>query len=193
MIFAKPQPPKPALTSVQDIIKSAMEKVLSNTSAVGGRKIEFQEHSASVAASNHGLTSAGAVHVPLVFVDAQQVCDALTEVLNNAVQATDDHLGHISVSVVFDPYGRNAVISVVDNGRGMDEATLRRAFDPFFSAKSAGRRRGMGLAKAVRWIEGTGGSIRLESQPDQGTRALILLPVGEGQKTLIQEESSAAA
>ena len=35
----------------------------------------------------------------------------------------------------------------------------------------------MGLAKALRWIEASGGSIRMESQLNQGTRALILLPV----------------
>ena len=58
----------------------------------------------------------------------------------------------------------------------MDEATLKRAFDPFFSSKPAGRRRGMGLPKALRWVESSGGSIRLESTPAQGTRAVVLLP-----------------
>jgi signal transduction histidine kinase len=58
----------------------------------------------------------------------------------------------------------------------MDEATLKRAFDPFFSNKPAGRRRGMGLAKALRWVESSGGEMRLESRPQQGTRTLILLP-----------------
>jgi signal transduction histidine kinase len=58
----------------------------------------------------------------------------------------------------------------------MDEHVLRHAFDPFFSAKTAGRRQGMGLAKAMRWIEGSGGSMRIESQPNAGTRVIILLP-----------------
>jgi signal transduction histidine kinase len=58
----------------------------------------------------------------------------------------------------------------------MDEATLKRAFDPFFSSRKAGRRRGMGLAKALRWVEASGGSIRLESRPGQGTRTMVLLP-----------------
>ena len=67
-------------------------------------------------------------------------------------------------------------MTVNDNGCGMDEETLKRAFDPFFSSKPAGRRRGMGLAKALRWIEASGGSIRLESRAGQGTRAIVLLP-----------------
>jgi signal transduction histidine kinase len=58
----------------------------------------------------------------------------------------------------------------------MDEETLKRAFDPFFSSKPAGRRRGMGLAKALRWIERSGGTMRLESRTGKGTRGSILLP-----------------
>jgi signal transduction histidine kinase len=58
----------------------------------------------------------------------------------------------------------------------MDDETLKRAFDPFFSSKPAGRRRGMGLAKALRWIESSGGSMRLESRLGKGTRGSILLP-----------------
>jgi signal transduction histidine kinase len=61
----------------------------------------------------------------------------------------------------------------------MDENTLRRAFDPFFSSRTAGRRRGMGLSKALRWVEASGGSIRLESRPGQGTRSLVLLPASQ--------------
>ena len=38
----------------------------------------------------------------------------------------------------------------------------------------------MGLAKAQRWIEGSGGSIRLDSRPGSGTRAIVLLPVDVG-------------
>jgi signal transduction histidine kinase len=58
----------------------------------------------------------------------------------------------------------------------MDEEIVKRAFDPFFSSKPAGRRRGMGLAKALRWVEASGGSIRLESRVGQGTRTVLLLP-----------------
>jgi signal transduction histidine kinase len=71
------------------------------------------------------------------------------------------------------------VLSVTDNGCGMDEHALKRAFDPFFSSRKAGRRRGMGLAKALRWVEASGGSIRLESRPGEGTRAVLLLPAAK--------------
>jgi len=85
----------------------------------------------------------------------------------------------VTIHGAFDPYSQRVVLTVADNGCGMDDATLKSAFDPFFSSKPAGRRRGMGLAKALRWIESSGGSIRLESRPKQGTRAIVLLPASQ--------------
>jgi signal transduction histidine kinase len=127
--------------------------------------------------------------VPAVAVDEQQVAAALAEVIDNALHATaaaepksgaadapPAQPGRVTVHAAHDPYTSRVVVTVADDGCGMDEATSRRAFDPFYSQKTAGRRRGMGLAKALRWIEASGGSIRLESRPGAGTRAIILLP-----------------
>jgi len=114
--------------------------------------------------------------VPDVTVDPKQVGAALAEIISNALQATDDRTGLIEIHGAFDAHSNRVVLTVSDNGPGMDDFTLNRAFDPFFSSKPAGRRRGMGLAKTLRWIESSGGSIRLESRQKQGTRAIVLLP-----------------
>ncbi len=118
--------------------------------------------------------------IPPVMIDVRQVTTALVEVVCNAIQATDEKNGTIAIHAAYDPYSdpgsAKVVLTVSDNGGGMDEATLKRAFDPFFSCKSAGRRRGMGLAKALRWIQTSGGVIRLESRLDKGTRSIITLP-----------------
>jgi signal transduction histidine kinase len=58
----------------------------------------------------------------------------------------------------------------------MDEATVRKATSPFFSAKSAGRKRGMGLAYASRLIRLNRGTLEIESQPEHGTTVTITLP-----------------
>ncbi len=113
--------------------------------------------------------------VPGVLVDPVQVRKALTEVIGNALQATEKN-GQIAIHAGFDSLSKRVVMTVTDNGCGMDEHTLKRAFDPFFSSKTAGRRRGLGLARSLRWIEASGGSIRLESRLGQGTRSTILLP-----------------
>jgi signal transduction histidine kinase/HD-like signal output (HDOD) protein len=119
--------------------------------------------------------------VPPVRVDPAQVTAALVEVIDNALQATQSRhggatTGVISIHGAYDALGKRVVLTVSDNGCGMDDATVKRAFDPFFSSKPAGRRRGLGLPKALRWVESSGGSMRLESRPGQGTRAIVLLP-----------------
>lgn len=67
-------------------------------------------------------------------------------------------------------------IVIADHGCGMDAETLRKATHPFFSAKPAGRKRGMGLAYAARFIQLNKGTLTLASQPAKGTTATICLP-----------------
>jgi signal transduction histidine kinase len=158
MDFAKPEPPHPAETDLADLVQRALHEAKMQHDPAD-RRIEVT------------MTD-----VPPVVVDPHQVCAALIEVIDNAIHATDAAAGRIELHAAFDPYSSRVVVTVSDNGCGMDEATVKRAFDPFFSNKPAGRRRGLGLAKALRWIEASGGSIRLESRPGQGTRGVILLP-----------------
>jgi signal transduction histidine kinase len=158
MDFAKPEPPHPAETDLADLIRRALHEAKMQHDPAD-RRIEVT------------MTD-----VPPVVVDDRQVGAALIEVIDNAIHATDPAAGHIELHAAFDPYSSRVVVTVSDNGCGMDEGTVKRAFDPFFSNKPAGRRRGLGLAKALRWIEASGGSIRLESRPGQGTRGVILLP-----------------
>jgi putative nucleotidyltransferase with HDIG domain len=163
MDFAKPVPPQVADSDLPEIVQKALHEAKQRCDGTD-RTIE--------------VTFAD---VPPVVVDAKQVTAAIAEVVINAIQATDYKKGLIHVHGGFDPYSQKVVLTVEDNGCGMDETALRRAFDPFFSSKPAGRRRGMGLPKALRWIESSGGSIRLESRQGQGqgTRAIVLLPASK--------------
>jgi signal transduction histidine kinase/HD-like signal output (HDOD) protein len=158
MEFAKPIPPQPVPTDLAELIDRALydAKQLIDPAQ---RRIEITMG-----------------ELPHLLVDPQQVQAAFVQVLHNALQATDERNGQIAIHAAYDAFSSRVVVTVTDNGRGMDEETLRRAFDPFFSSLPAGRRRGLGLAKALRWVEGSGGSIRLESRPQQGTRAMVLLP-----------------
>lgn len=158
MYFARPLAPKPAPTPVGSMLDQAIEQ------AKGRCKIDDRNIDVRLS------------ELPEAEVDGQQVASAIAEILINAIQATDPQDGKITLASSFDAFGRRVVITVADNGCGMDEHVLRHAFDPFFSAKQAGRRPGMGLAKALRWIESSGGTMRLESRPGEGTRAILLLP-----------------
>jgi len=65
---------------------------------------------------------------------------------------------------------------VRDEGTGMDEATLRRATEPFFTTKGAGRGSGLGLPMVQGFAQQSGGTLRLRSRPGEGTEAEVWLP-----------------
>ena len=124
-------------------------------------------------------------------VDAQQLHEVLTTLLLQAVEALDEGAGAILVGlearevdaaiplIVYGQErlapGRYAVVVVRDNGRGMDEATQTRLFDPFFRTQGTGR--GLGLASLLAVIRSHGGGVRVESAPGAGTTVEVLLPL----------------
>ena len=67
-------------------------------------------------------------------------------------------------------------IAVEDTGQGMDEPTLARIFEPFFTTKGKGKGTGLGLATAYGIVTQSGGHIRAQSRPGQGTCFEIFLP-----------------
>ncbi|MBS1144223.1 MAG: domain S-box protein [Proteobacteria bacterium] len=73
--------------------------------------------------------------------------------------------------------GRYVLIEVADNGCGMDSATLSRACEPFFTTKRLGLGSGLGLAMAYGFAKQSGGGISIQSQPEQGTTVLMVLPL----------------
>lgn len=121
-----------------------------------------------------------------VHADASQVNQVL---MNLAVNARDALRGGGTLSVIT----RNASLEtercppdaastsfvelkVVDNGIGMDEATLAHVFDPFFTTKHQGKGTGLGLATVFGIVTQHHGTIEVESAPDAGTEFRIYLP-----------------
>jgi putative nucleotidyltransferase with HDIG domain len=170
MDFAKPVPPRPVPCDITDLVGRAIHdaKLLDETP---DREIEITIGD-----------------VPQVEVDPEQVSAALREVIGNSIQATEAGTGRIDVHAAFDALSNRVVLTVADNGCGMDDETLKRAFDPFFSSRRAGRRRGMGLAKAMRWVECSNGAIHLESRPGQGARTTVLLPAAKEAIETVRDE-----
>ncbi|WP_177176918.1 hybrid sensor histidine kinase/response regulator [Faunimonas pinastri] len=72
--------------------------------------------------------------------------------------------------------GRYICISVADTGEGMDEATLARATEPFFTTKGIGKGTGLGLSMVHGMVEQSGGRLILRSDKGRGTTAELWIP-----------------
>jgi CheY-like chemotaxis protein len=75
--------------------------------------------------------------------------------------------------------GHYVRLSVADTGIGMDEATLARATEPFFSTKGVGRGTGLGLSMVHGLASQLGGALTIQSRPGLGTNVEIWLPASD--------------
>jgi signal transduction histidine kinase/CheY-like chemotaxis protein len=107
-------------------------------------------------------------------VDPAQLELALLNLIFNARDAMPGG-GRVTVSARADGADR-AVIAVTDTGTGMDEQTLARATDPYFTTKPVGRGSGLGLAQVRGFALQSGGDVRLHSAPGRGTTVELHLP-----------------
>jgi signal transduction histidine kinase len=72
--------------------------------------------------------------------------------------------------------GDAVLLVVADSGTGIRPAALAQVFDPFFTTKEAGT--GLGLSIVRKIVDQHGGEVRIESEPDAGTRVIVTLPRG---------------
>ncbi len=124
--------------------------------------------------------------LPLILADPNQIEMALINLLVNARDATPDG-GAISVEAnqrvivageIADlAPGAYVRISVIDQGSGMDAATLARATEPFFTTKGVGKGTGLGLSMIHGLARQLGGSFTLRSALGTGTTATLWLPI----------------
>ncbi len=112
-------------------------------------------------------------HVASVLMDIDLLAQALAEPIINAVQANPQAI----VTVCIEPGLTNDRLSIRinDQGPGFTEQTIRHAFDPFFSQLPAGRRSGLGLARARGLIELHKGEIELGNSQSGGTGAEVVI------------------
>jgi len=119
------------------------------------------------------LMAALGTGIPSVAADRLMLRRVLENLIGNAVESLDGREGQVTVSTEAAP-GGGVRITVADTGRGMSREELDHAFDDFFTTKPGGT--GLGLSIARRLVLDLGGTLRIETEPGAGTRAVVELP-----------------
>lgn len=118
-----------------------------------------------------------AAELPPVLGDGLAIRRVLENLVGNAADGLSGRPGgtvSITTSVARDGSEPLVRVTVADNGRGMTRAELDRAFDDFFTTKEGGT--GLGLTIVRRLVQDLGGRLRVETEPEAGTRVTIELP-----------------
>ncbi|MDZ7816554.1 MAG: ATP-binding protein [Planctomycetota bacterium] len=125
--------------------------------------------------------------VPEFTGNAQKIEQVLVNLVINASQAMpDDRRGKIEVTSRTE--GKDIVIEVKDNGKGMSERTLKRIFDPFYTTRRARGGTGLGLPIAYRIVEEHNGSLSVSSKVGVGTTFTIRIPVTANKEAVNNDE-----
>ena len=159
MSFARPEAPAPKMISVRALLDAAVRKTADE------HKLKALE-----------AESSAIDDLAEVYVDNEQVTTAIANILSNALESYKGGSGPIRIEGTCEQFTGFAAFQIIDSGCGMDTETLAKAAQPFFSARPAGRKRGMGLAHARRLLQLNSGSMHLTAEPGRGTIVTIMLP-----------------
>ena len=170
LAFARRQPLQPVAVDVAKLVQGMAELVASTT----GPKIRVVVD----------LTG----DLPFAKTDPNQLEMALLNLSVNARDAMPEG-GTLRIGAAADtveagdrrdlPPGRYVRLWVADTGSGMDEGTLARAIEPFFSTKGVGKGTGLGLSMAHGFASQLGGGLTISSEPGRGATVELWLPQTE--------------
>ncbi|WP_250000905.1 hybrid sensor histidine kinase/response regulator [Actinoplanes sp. M2I2] len=160
LIFSGLEPSRPELLDL-NVVATDMQRVLNRTL---GEDIE--------------LTTMLSLNLPRITIDRSKLEQVIMNAALNARAAMPSG-GRLTLSTELIRETGQVCLSIVDNGCGMPPEVAARAFEPFFTTKGRGRGTGLGLATAYGVVSDAGGSITLDSRPDEGTTLRICLPPAE--------------
>jgi len=156
MLFARPPEPEPERIDAVELLDRVIEQSRPDAAA---REIALRR-------------TGGEGPIPLT-ADPTQLTVALRALCRNAVEAMG---GEGTIELRAEQRGGEVLLRVADDGPGIPPEERRHIFDPYYSARQAGRGLGMGLSKAWRIVTNHGGRIDVDSEPGEGTVFTITLP-----------------
>ncbi len=129
--------------------------------------------------------------VPNVHVSNEEMQSSLVSIIHNAVDAIQS-AGRAKGQILISTKKHNdcVSVSVIDNGKGMDDDTRNCMFEPFFTTKECGANKvsGLGLSIAQRLVTQNDGKIIIESIPGKGTNFSIVLPIKDQLETVADHQ-----
>jgi signal transduction histidine kinase len=172
--FARKEQIAPELTSIAALVSAATD-IIAAPAREAGVEIVREE----------------AAGLPPVLVDPTQMARVLTNLMTNAVQAMEQAPAprRLTIRTAAEPDAMR--IEIEDTGCGIPEHTIGKIFDPFFTTKSKGKGTGLGLSLCQGIVAAHSGEINVESNPGQGTRFTLRLPL-TGFSVPVAASSSAA-
>ncbi|WP_460236784.1 two-component system sensor histidine kinase NtrB [Aurantivibrio plasticivorans] len=179
--FSRASSLKHRLVNIRELIEHSLE--LSDNHfymnlASGNRKIEVIKQFSD--------------NLPRVPCSAAEIQQVILNILRNSAQAleSDPEIATKvpTITLTLDQLDDNIVISISDNGSGMNEITKRHLFEPFFTTKDVGKGTGLGLSVSYFIIaEHHDGKIEVESELSKGTTFKITLPINEADHSQFSE------
>ncbi|MES2492487.1 MAG: ATP-binding protein [Pseudomonadota bacterium] len=171
LAFARRQDLKPVHVAVPDLVNGMLDLLDRTLGPAWSIECEFPDF------------------LPPVVADANQLEMAILNLAVNARDAMSDG-GPIRIVAETRDWppelvgelkpGNYLRLSVIDSGTGMDEETLARAMEPFFTTKGVGKGTGLGLSMIHGLANQLNGTFTLQSAPAKGTIASLWLPAGLG-------------
>jgi signal transduction histidine kinase len=149
-----------------------LQKQPVNLNAFLEKKLAF--YGSELARENVKLRTHFDPALPTINADAEQIWQALLNLIRNSRQAMPDG-GELTIGTWRD--GGRVLLRITDNGKGMTEEQLKQLFVPFFTTKKEGT--GLGLALVQQIVTEHGGHVECESTSGQGSTFTLFLPLTE--------------
>ncbi len=132
----------------------------------------------SVEAEKKGVEIVLAIEAdaPQIYIDPNQMRQILLNLMKNALDAVETNTGRISIRLRRSEDGSRGILTIEDNGKGIEADLVERVFDPFYTTKQDGT--GLGLSIVHELVQQNDGELTLSSTPGIGTRVLMQFKVG---------------
>ena len=116
-------------------------------------------------------------NLPLIQGSFQRLEQVLVNLIQNACHSLNSKEKELFISTEYNSSLKMVVVTIKDEGSGMDEEIRKKIFDPFFTTKKSEGGTGLGLSVSSKIINDHGGYIKFSSKYGTGTTAKIFLPI----------------